>query len=78
MTYTVVQKDLSAPSTEQLRNAFRGVAGLTEIDALSLGRDALGIFARGFELELATALKDSLAAQGVDAEACRNCPRPLP
>lgn len=76
MSYAVVQKDLDAPSTEQLKNAFRGTAGLTEIDALSLGRDALGILARGFELELATGLQESLAREGIAAEVVEDASLP--
>jgi hypothetical protein len=76
MSYAVVQKDLDAPSTEQLKNAFRGTDGLTEIDALSLGRDALGILARGFELELATGLQESLAREGIAAEVVEDASLP--
>jgi hypothetical protein len=72
MSYSVVQKNLEAPSAEQLKNAFRSTAGLTEIDARALGRDAIGIFARGYELELATALKESLEREGVPVEVVRD------
>lgn len=68
MSYTVVQQGLDTPSTEQLRRAFGGVDGLTEMDALALGKEPIGIFARGYELPLATALKDSLIKEGVSAE----------
>ena len=68
MPYAVMQKTPEPPTLEQLKNAFRGVPGLTEVDASTLGKDAYGVVVRGFELEPATALKAALAAQGVDTE----------
>src|ERR1700740_182244 len=76
MSYAVVQQGLDTPSTEQLRRAFGGVDGLTEMDALALGKEPIGIFARGFELSLATALKDSLIKEGVAAEVLEDASLP--
>jgi hypothetical protein len=63
-----MQKMPEPPTVEQLKNAFRGVPGLTEVDASTLGKDAFGVVVRGFELEPALALKTALAAQGVETE----------
>src|SRR5580704_11032731 len=68
MRYTVLQKNLEAPTTEQLKEAFRHVPGLTAVDALTLGRDAFGVLGKNFDLETATALKHSLETQGIPAE----------
>lgn len=61
-------KDLDPPSTEQVKNAFRQVPGLTEMDAHTLGKDAFGVLVRGFELDRAEALKSALEEQGAPAE----------
>ena len=53
---------------EQLKSAFRGTDGLTALDAITQGKHAYGMLAKGFEFQLATALRDSLAMQGVEAE----------
>jgi hypothetical protein len=68
MACAVLQKNLDTLDTELLKRAFQGVPGLTPYDAYTLGREAFGILVKGFQLEPATALKNSLAAQGVDAE----------
>ena len=68
MAYAVMQTMPEPPTVEQLKIAFRGVPGLTEVDASTLGKDAYGVVVRGFELEAATALKETLAAQGVETE----------
>ncbi len=68
MAYAVLQKNLESPSLDQLKQAFRATPGLTALDAGTLGRDAFGLLGKGFELPMATALKNSLAAQGVAAE----------
>jgi hypothetical protein len=78
-TCAVMQKSLEPPTTEQLRNAFRSVPGLTAIDADILGRHAFGMLVKGFEPERAAALQSALAAQGVETEVVeeRSLP-PLP
>lgn len=68
MSFAVMQRSRELLSTEQLKAAFRGVPGLTAMDAFTLGKDALGVVAKGFSLERASALKAALAAQGVETE----------
>jgi hypothetical protein len=68
MAYAVMQKTLDTLSTDVLKRAFRGVPGLTELDALTLGKEAFGILVHSFQLEPANALRNALIAQGVDAE----------
>jgi hypothetical protein len=68
MTYAVMQTGLEPPSTEQLKNGFQHVPGLTAMDATILGKDALGVLVKGFELERAAAMQSALAAQGVETE----------
>ena len=62
---------------EQLKRAFRGVPGLTEMDAYTLGRDAFGVLARSFERERAEALKSALSAQGVETEVVEDASLPV-
>ena len=64
MSYAVMQRDLEPPSIEQLKIAFRGLPGLTEMDAHVLGKDAFGVLVKGFTLEKATQLQANLAAPG--------------
>lgn len=40
MPYAVMQKSLEPPTVAQLKNAFRGIPGLTPMDAYTLGKDA--------------------------------------
>lgn len=68
MAYAVMQKKLEPLTVEQLKRAFRGVPGLAEMDAYTLGKDAFGVLVRGFEWERAAALKSALAEQGVEVE----------
>jgi hypothetical protein len=68
MSYSVLQTGAETPTTEQLKRAFRGAPGLTEMDAYTIGKDAFGLIAKGFALEPAQALKNSLQAQGIAAE----------
>ena len=68
MGFAVLQKSLEPPSLDQLKNAFRGVPGLTAVDAHILGRDAFGVLVKGFALDRATALQSALASQGVVTE----------
>jgi len=63
-----MQTNLEPPTLEQLKEAFRGIPGLTAVDAAMLSRDAFGILARSFEPERARALQSALAAQGVETE----------
>src|SRR5579872_2394776 len=69
MPYAVMQKTVEPPSLEQLKRAFQRVKGLTAADAQALGNNAFGILARNLPMERATALKDELKTEGVEAEA---------
>jgi hypothetical protein len=68
MAYSVLQKDLEPPSSDQLKNAFRGVPGLTAYDAVVMCKHCFGILVKDFELAQANALQQGLAGQGVEAE----------
>jgi hypothetical protein len=77
MTCSLLQKSLEPPTIEQLKLAFRGVPGLTEMDAYTLGRDAFGILARSFEPARAEALKLALAGQGIETEVVADASLPV-
>jgi hypothetical protein len=77
MTCSLMQTTLEPPTTEQLKQAFRGVPGLTAMDAFTLGRDAYGVLVRSFERERAEALKSALAAQGVETELVEDASLPV-
>jgi hypothetical protein len=68
MAYVVMQKGLETPRVEQLSAAFRGIPGLTPVDAAIMCKDSLGILARGLEQTVALQLQAALLAQGVDTE----------
>src|SRR4051794_33090931 len=69
MPYAIVQKSLDLlPTVEQLRNAFKGIPGLTSADAVILGKDAFGIVVKRFSRENAIKLQAALLAQGVETE----------
>jgi hypothetical protein len=68
MPYVVMQKGLEPPRVEQLKAAFRGIPGLTPMDAPIMCKDAFGILVRGFEEGPANQLQAALAAQGVEVE----------
>lgn len=68
MPYSVLQKSPEPVSVEQLRRAYQGTPGFAGADALTLGRDAIGVLAKNLEWEAAAALQSALAAQGVPAE----------
>lgn len=68
MPYAVVQKNLELPDIERLKAAFRGVPGLTEVDAYTVGKDAFGILVKGFTRENASRLVAALQAQGIETE----------
>jgi hypothetical protein len=63
-----MQTGSTAPTGEQLQEAFHQVPGLTAMDGTILGRDACGVLVSGFDLEQAAALQSGLAAQGVETE----------
>lgn len=68
MPFAVVQKTLEPPSLAQLQAAFRGVPGLTPLDAHTIGRDAFGVLVKNFPFEHARVLQMNLRAQGIETE----------
>ena len=68
MPYAVLQADLSPPSIERMRRAFRSVPGLTPVDAQILGNDAFGILVKDFSGHQAGALQGALQIEGVETE----------
>ena len=68
MPYAVVQKSLELPDIERLKAAFRGIPGLTEVDAYTIGKDAFGVLVKGFTHENASRLVSGLQAQGIETE----------
>jgi hypothetical protein len=69
MKHILVQTDPAAPTSDQLKEAFRGVKGLTAVDAAKISRQAYGVLVRGLAAEDAVALQQSLRGQGVGIQA---------
>jgi hypothetical protein len=68
MAYAIIQKELVAPSPEQLQRAFTALPGLTGLDAQTAANDAYGILMRGLDLEKASTLQDALFKESVETE----------
>ena len=68
MTFLLAQKDLTPPTTEQLKRAFRLVKSLTDADATKLANDAYGILIKNLTADDAGLLQRTLAAEGVATE----------
>lgn len=68
MTYLLAQKELTPPTAEQLKRAFKLVKGLTDADATKLANDAYGILIKNLSQEDACLLQRTLAAEGVATE----------
>ena len=68
MPYAILQTDLTPPSLDQLKRAFRTVKFLTEVDAHTLGNDAFGILVKNLDADRAAALQSALRAEGVETE----------
>ena len=66
MPYAILQKELIAPSVEQLTQACRVLPSLTAIDAQTMFHDAYGILMRGMDLLDASALQDALQIESVE------------
>jgi hypothetical protein len=64
MSFVLVQQDLTAPTPEQFRAAFRAIKGYTDADANKVAREAYGVLVRNLTLEHATAMQQTMAAQG--------------
>ena len=65
--FAVVQKDLTSPTPDQVKNAFRAFNNLTEADAVRLAVGAHGILMRQLPHDAARAFQQSLQAEGVQA-----------
>jgi hypothetical protein len=63
--YAVLQKDLSSPTAEQLKRAFRSFSTLTDADAVRLAVGAHGILLRHENRDAARAFQTALQAEGV-------------
>lgn len=66
MGYTLLQSDLEIPPVDKLRNAFRSVSCLTDIDAHTLAKDAYGILVRNLSEKDAGDLKGALKREGIE------------
>ena len=63
--FAVLQKDLSSPTAEQLKQAFRSFSNLTDADAVRLAVGAHGILMRHENRDAAHAFQQALQAEGV-------------
>jgi hypothetical protein len=63
--FAVLQKDLSSPTAEQLKRAFRSFSTLTDADAVRLAVGAHGILMRHENHDAARAFQAALQAEGV-------------
>jgi hypothetical protein len=65
--FAVLQKDLSSPTAEQLKRAFRSFSNLTDADAVRLAVGAHGILVRHENHDAARAIQMALQAEGIAA-----------
>jgi hypothetical protein len=63
--FAVLQTDLSSPSAEQLKRAFRSFSNLTDADAVRLAVGSHGILMRHENRDAARAFQSALQAEGV-------------
>ena len=77
MSYAVVQTELTAPTEEQLVQAFEATSSLRAVDAKRLARHQSGIIAEGLSEEDARALQRALTGLGTPAEAIDQADLPL-
>lgn len=77
MAFLLLQKGLEAPGMEQMKAAFRGVPGLTPMDAAMMCRNSLGILARGLDAETAQLLQANLSAEGVETDIAEQSALPV-
>jgi hypothetical protein len=63
--FAVLQKDVSSPTAEQLKRAFRSFNNLTDADAVRLAVGAHGILTRHENHDAARAFQQALQAEGV-------------
>jgi hypothetical protein len=77
MPFAIMQKELLAPSVEQLARAFRSLAKLTALDAQTAANDAFGILWRGLDVEEASALQDGCMKQSIEVEVVEESELPV-
>jgi hypothetical protein len=77
MAYVVLQKGLEPPPMEQMKAAFRGVPGLTSVDATMMCKNSMGILVRGVNQEEAQQIHSALATQGVETEVADQASLPV-
>ncbi len=77
MPYAIMQRELTAPAVDQLKQAFRVLPTLRELDAHTAAHDAFGILLRGLDVEDASALHDALLKQGVETEVIEESELPV-
>jgi hypothetical protein len=65
--YAVLQKEVTRPTAEQIRRAFRSFSHLTDADAVRLAANAQGILQRQLSADAARAFHRALLAEGVAA-----------
>lgn len=65
MPFAILQRDLTPPTLDQLKRAFRATNFLTEVDAHTLGSDAFGILVNNLTPENASMLQGTLQREGV-------------
>jgi len=63
--FAVLQTDLSSPTAEQLKRAFRSFSNLTDADAVRLAVGAHGILFRHENRDAARAFQGALQAEGI-------------
>jgi hypothetical protein len=77
MPYAVVQTELTAPTEEQLVQAFAATTALTAADARQAARHQYGVIAEGLAEEDARALQQALAGLGLTAAVIDQAELPL-
>jgi hypothetical protein len=77
MPFAIMQRELLAPSVEQLARAFRSLAKLTALDAQTAANDAFGILWRGLDVEEASALQDGCMKQSIEVEVVEESELPV-
>jgi len=63
--FAVLQKDLSSPTADQLKRAFRSFSNLTDADAVRLAVGAHGILMRHENRDAARAFQQALQTEGI-------------
>lgn len=63
-----MNRSFEAPEHDAFAGAFRGVPGLTPVDANSIGHPECGMLVRNLTLDQAMALQSNLKATGTNAE----------